>query len=173
MVTRQVGTPETTIKTQTSSPSLSLGSPPNLLFTMSENTHKPAIGEVCWLEIPATDLARCQAFYKASFGWEYSKPPSSPEGNYVMFSKPGTNLTGGICLVKEENLIKPKVDEKGCGESTNRIVWRVEEVDASLKAIEAAGGKIVAGKTAIGPNMGYYGGFRDTEGNINGVWSLN
>ena len=29
-----------------------------------------------------------------------------------------------------------------------------------------------SGKKNIGPNMGYYGLFRDTEGNINSVWSM-
>jgi len=143
---------------------------------MSENTEKPCeptTGDVCWLEIPATDLARCQAFYKAVFGWEFNSPPGQPEGMYAIFSKPNTKLSGGLYHVKEENLIQPKVDEKGQGQATNRIVLRVTEVDAALKSIETAGGKIVTGKTAIGAGMGYYGSFRDTEGNINGVWSNN
>jgi len=88
-------------------------------------------------------MARCQAFYKTIFGWEFKSPPGSPEGMYAMFSKPNTKLSGGLHLVKEENLIQPKVDAKGQGQATNRIVLRVEEVDAALKSIEAAGGKTI------------------------------
>ena len=88
-------------------------------------------------------MARSQAFYKAVFGWEFNTPPGTPEGMYAMFSKPNTKLSGGFHLVKQENLIQPKVDETGKGQATNRIVLRVEEVTAALKSIEAAGGKII------------------------------
>lgn len=88
-------------------------------------------------------MARCQAFYKAAFGWEFSNAPGAPEGKYLMFSKPGTKLSGGLYLVTEGNMIQPKVDEKGQGQATNRIVFTVEEVDAALKSIEAAGGKTI------------------------------
>jgi hypothetical protein len=35
----------------------------------------------------------------------------------------------------------------------------------------ADGGRDKREKTEIGGNMGYTGLFRDTEGNVNGVWS--
>jgi predicted enzyme related to lactoylglutathione lyase len=135
-------------------------------------------------------MARCQAFYKMVFGWEFATPPNTPEGTYAMFSKPGTKLAGGIHPVKEADLIQPKVNSEGQGQATNKIILRVEEVDAALKNIEAAGGKTISyvlcaesvggfthtsypsGKMNIGPEMGYVGMFRDTEGNINGVWSM-
>jgi len=129
------------------------------------------MGDVCWLEIPATEMARCQAFYKTVFGWEFTTHPNMPEGSYAMFSKPNTKLAGGILAVKEEALMRPKVDSDGKGETTNKIIMRVEEVTAALKSIEAAGGVIVCGKTEIGSDMGYTGLFRDTEGNVNGIWS--
>ena len=88
-------------------------------------------------------MARCKAFYKAAFGWEFGSAPGAPEGKYVTFSKPNTKLWGGFYLVKEENIIQPKVDEKGEGQATNRLVLRVEEVTAALKSIEAAGGKTI------------------------------
>jgi predicted enzyme related to lactoylglutathione lyase len=88
-------------------------------------------------------MDRCQTFYKTIFGWEFNTTPNIPTGHYAMFSKPNTKLAGGIMLVKEENLIQPKVDSDGRGQSTNRITMRVEEVSAALKSIEAAGGKIL------------------------------
>jgi predicted enzyme related to lactoylglutathione lyase len=68
--------------------------------------------------------------------------PNIP-GGYVIFSKPETKLHGGMMLVKEEDLIQPKVNAEGRGQATNRITMRVEEVSAALKSIEAAGGKII------------------------------
>jgi Predicted enzyme related to lactoylglutathione lyase len=101
------------------------------------------MGDVSWLEIPATDMARCQAFYKSVFGWEFATPPGMPEGGYAMFSKTDTKLAGGVVLVKEDELIQPKVNTEGRGQITNRITMTVEEVGAALKNIEAAGGKII------------------------------
>lgn len=138
-------------------------------------------------------MARGQAFYKTIFGWEFSTPPNMEEGSYAMFTKPDTRLSGGFLLVKEEDMLQPKVDAQGQGQATNRITIRVEEVEAALKSIEAVGGKTImyAGfffgifdiqvwclirvlsspKFKIGPEMGFVGIFRDTEGNINSVWS--
>jgi predicted enzyme related to lactoylglutathione lyase len=104
-------------------------------------------GDICWVEFPATDMKRCQTFYCAAFGWEFSKAPGMPESSeepgYVLFTKPGTKLSGGIVRVKEEHMIRPKLDAEGCGETTNRITMRVEEVEAALKKIESAGGSII------------------------------
>ena len=90
-------------------------------------------------------MSRCQAFYKAVFGWEFATPPGTPEGIYAMFSKPGTKLAGGMYPVKRpEDLIQPKVDSEGKGQATNRITMRVEEVGDALNRIKAAGGTIIS-----------------------------
>ena len=81
-------------------------------------------------------MARCQAFYKEVFGWEFAPPHAMEEGSYALFSKPGTRLGGGICAVKGEDLIQPKVNSEGKGQATNRIIITVEEVDAAFKTIE-------------------------------------
>jgi predicted enzyme related to lactoylglutathione lyase len=45
----------------------------------------------------------------------------------------------------------------------------VQNLDETLKKVEAAGGSIVAGKKAV-PGMGYYAYVKDSEGNTIGVW---
>jgi predicted enzyme related to lactoylglutathione lyase len=65
------------------------------------------------------------------------------ETQYAMFSKPGTRLTGGVHRVEEGKVVKVKVDDKGEGEATNRITWRVEDVSTTLASIQAAGGEVV------------------------------
>jgi predicted enzyme related to lactoylglutathione lyase len=118
-----------------------------VVVKMSVRSHSlfiPQTGDVCWVEIPATDMSRGQAFYKTVFGWEFASPPSMPEGTYAMFSKPGTKLAGGMYPIKEGDLIQPKVNSEGKGQATNRIITRVEEVDDALKRIEAAGGAIIS-----------------------------
>ena len=101
------------------------------------------VGEVCWVEIAVTDMARGQAFYKTVFGWEFASQPNMPEGTYAMFSKPGTKLAGGMYPVKEADMIQPKVNSEGKPQGTNRITMRVQEVDDALKRIKAAGGAII------------------------------
>jgi predicted enzyme related to lactoylglutathione lyase len=97
------------------------------------------------MEIAATNMDRCQKFYKAVFGWEFTVPemPMMPPGGYAIFTKPGTALNGGIHGVKEENIIKPKVDETGRGQNTNKFIFKVEEVTTTLESIKKAGGEII------------------------------
>ena len=45
----------------------------------------------------------------------------------------------------------------------------VDSIDESLKKVEAEGGTIVRPKTAV-PGMGAFAYFKDTEGNVLGVW---
>ena len=49
------------------------------------------------------------------------------------------------------------------------ITIDVEEIDQSLKEIEARGGSTVAPRTAI-PGMGAFAYFKDPEGNVMGLW---
>jgi predicted enzyme related to lactoylglutathione lyase len=94
-------------------------------------------------------MKRCQAFYKTVFGWEFKVAPSmtpSPDPDqpaYVMFFKPDTRLHGGIVRVTKDHMFIPELDSEGCGLTTNRLTMKVEEVEASLKLIESAGGKII------------------------------
>ena len=45
----------------------------------------------------------------------------------------------------------------------------VDNIDVALEAIAAAGGSIVTPRTAI-PGMGAFAYFKDSEGNITGLW---
>jgi uncharacterized protein len=49
------------------------------------------------------------------------------------------------------------------------VTVAVEDVDAALSKIERLGGKTVTKKTPIG-EMGFIGYFKDTEGNVVGLW---
>jgi len=139
-------------------------------------------------------MARCQTFYTTVFNWEFTSLPATTcddmtEPPYVLFSTPSTPVRGGIFRVKEEDIVRPVADEAdGQRPATCRMTMAVEDVDAALKRIELAGGSIVAcvflisrsfasficssfsGKKEIPGDMGYFGVFRDTEGNINVVW---
>jgi uncharacterized protein len=49
------------------------------------------------------------------------------------------------------------------------IVIDVASIDEALRKVEAAGGKTVSERMAVG-DMGFAGYFTDTEGNLMGLW---
>jgi len=129
------------------------------------------VGAVCWLEIPAIDFDRAKTFYGTLFGWEFSRPSEmgmEDDGSYITFHKKGTSVHGGFTKVSSaEKLVSPR--EADC--VAVRATICVEEVEKALEDVKRHGGEVVRPKTEIGNNVGYTGLFRDTEGNINGVWS--
>jgi predicted enzyme related to lactoylglutathione lyase len=106
------------------------------------------VGTVTWIEIPATDLTRVQAFYSSVFGWNYpaSSAPTDPncaaEPQYVIFNKGITN--GGFCKVSPENFLSPALhpDNPEKVRTSVRVTLNVESVDETLIAIEKAGGSV-------------------------------
>ena len=108
-----------------------------------------------WFEIPANNFERAKAFYEAVLGIQMMVP--FPEMKYAMFSAEMMNgeISGGL------------IEEKGYEPSqTGALVYLNggEDLSLPLSRVEAAGGKIVVPKTAIGAN-GFMAQFIDTEGN--------
>jgi hypothetical protein len=108
---------------------------------------------VCHVEIPAPDPAGLAAFYARVFGW--TTEPMGPD--YVLF-RDGTGGGGfdGSAKVCEGGPV---------------LVMGVADIDAKLREIEAAGGRTLQGKTAIGDGRGFYAYFRDPAGNRMGIAS--
>jgi predicted enzyme related to lactoylglutathione lyase len=118
---------------------------------------------VVHFEMPYEDRNRMAAFYAEAFGW---KPNMlGPEmGNYVVVTttesdettgrpkNPGA-INGGF-YKKPEDAIAPQPS----------IVIAVEDITASLKKLEQAGGKVLGEPRPI-PGVGLYASFLDTEGN--------
>jgi len=116
----------------------------------------PAEGTICHLEIPAPDLAKAKAFYTEVFGWETSEPPGM-EGHYLMF-KDHQGIGGGF---------DPSIEPTDQG--ANIVLW-VEDIEATLKRINDAGGATITEKSAI-PGHGFFANFRDPNGNRLGIYS--
>ena len=105
--------------------------------------------------INCADVERGRRFYEAVFGWKSSA--WGPPGFYQMD-------TGGVqgALQKRREIVagKPMYGfECSIG---------VEDIDATSKAVLAAGGKIVMPKVTI-PTVGTLIFFEDPEGNIAGA----
>lgn len=108
--------------------------------------------DICHVEIPSTDHAKSKEFYEKLFGW---KVELMPEMNYATWEAP-EGPGGGFDLVKE-----PCSCEEGCC----LVYILVASVDDKVKEIEAAGGKVLKGKTAVG-DMGWFATFQDPAGGV-------
>ena len=105
----------------------------------------------------ADDLSRARRFYEAVFGWRFRAwgPP-----DYFMIAT-GDEERPGIhgSLGRRE---KPLTADQSPG---FELTIQVADVDATAKAIESHGGKIVMARSVI-HGVGEHVRFKDTEGNV-------
>lgn len=114
----------------------------------------PAIpnGKICYLEIPATNIAESVSFYKKVFGWNirtrgdgsiaFDDVPNGVSGTWILNRKPHT-------------------------ESGLLVYIMVNDVAATLETILANGGKVVEPMTGNAPE--FIAKFSDPAGNILGI----
>ncbi|ANN21896.1 glyoxalase [Amycolatopsis orientalis] len=121
-------------------------------------------GRVVHFEIPFEDGERARGFYREVFGW---KADAMPGMDYTMVSSGPTGDTG---MPSEPGFINGGMLAKGLGPAEGPvIVLDVGSIDDTLAVIEKQGGSTLVGRTAVG-EMGFSAYFRDTEGNVMGLW---
>ena len=120
-------------------------------------------GGVVHFEIPADDEGRAREFYSSAFGWEIS---SVPEMSYAMIKTTPTDPTGMPAVTGSINGGMFRRE----GDLTSPVVTvDVDDIDAALEKIKSLGGSTVLPRQEIG-TMGWTAYFRDTEGNVVGLW---
>lgn len=107
-------------------------------------------GKICYLEIPAITGEASAQFYSSIFGW---KVRPRGDGNIAFDDPNGVSGT----WVKESDRTP---------DETTRTYVMVDDIDATLKKIVAAGGKVTTPRKEIvpGQNMGSFAIFRDPVG---------
>ena len=118
-------------------------------------------------EIPADDVARARKFYEGVFGWKTMEFPmpgmlyvglhTGPVDEKNMWKEAGF-INGGMFQRSPQFPVQGPV-----------VAIPVENIDASLAQVKAAGGTVVMEKMKIA-DMGLYAYIKDSEGNIIGVW---
>ncbi len=101
-------------------------------------------------------------FYTNVFGWKTQL--LGPEtGNYVLAATTETDKEG---MVKTPGAINGGFFPKMADKTANfpLVVISVDDLDAHMKLVAKAGGKVL-GKPVDIPGVGRYVAFRDTEGN--------
>jgi hypothetical protein len=119
-------------------------------------------GRVVHFEIPFEDQERASSFYSDVFGWQIN---ALPQMRYVLAttgpsnqgppSEPGF-INGGL-LEREQPVSSPV------------IVVDVDDIDDALAKVEQLGGTTLSERQAVG-EMGFSAYFKDTEGNVMGLW---
>ena len=111
-------------------------------------------GKICYLEIPAKTAEASADFYSSIFGWKVRRRGDGE----LAFDDPG-GVSGA--WVKES--------DRTPGEHTRTYIM-VDGITDTLERIQAAGGRTLTPRTAIGPGMGAFAVFADPIGNEFGLY---
>ena len=113
------------------------------------------------IELPATDMATAQAFYTEVFGWtwtNYGPTYSAAEASGIEVALTTAAQPAARAPIDDQSSIGPLV------------LFQVEDLEASITAVEAAGGEVVT------QPFGFPGGsrfhFRDSSSNVLGIYRL-
>jgi len=120
-------------------------------------------GRVVHFEVPYDDAERARSFYRDVFDWQiqpmpemqYNMVSTGPTSDQGMPSEPGF-IGGG--MMQRESPVKWPV-----------ITLQVDDIDKAIASVKEHGGKAVGKKMAVG-DMGFAAYFKDTEGNVLGLW---
>lgn len=119
--------------------------------------------KIVHFEIPADDLERAKEFYEEVFGWHIE---DVPEMDYTMLHTGPTDKKG---MVKEKGFINGGMFKRNKDVKNVTITIDVDDIDESIEKIESNGGEVIKGKMDVG-DMGYVAYFKDSEGNLIGLW---
>jgi uncharacterized protein len=115
-----------------------------------------------WIEIPAADLARAAKFYREILQAELNEMQIG-ETRYAIFRTDDRFNCGTLAC---SAMHKPSQD--------GVVVYLDggDDLSAVLARVKKAGAKVLAEKTFIAKEAGYYALFIDTEGNRIGLHSM-
>jgi uncharacterized protein len=125
------------------------------------------MGKVVHFEIPADDVERAKNFYGAIFGWDLQTMPMG-ESEYTTVRT--TAVDEQTQMPTEPGAINGGMMQRDARISTSPVITiDVDGIDDALKQIEDKGGSTVLPRTPI-PGMGAFAYFKDSEGNVMGLW---
>jgi len=124
------------------------------------------MGRVVHFEIPADDVARVSEFYGSIFGWQLQDMSGQGMDYTLAMTTPVDQQTQ---QPTEPGAINGGMMKRSADTPSPVITIEVDAIDDSLKQIEAGGGNIVTPRSEI-PGMGAFAYFKDTEGNVLGLW---
>jgi predicted enzyme related to lactoylglutathione lyase len=118
---------------------------------------------VVHFELPADDLDRAQGFYREAFGWDLR---FVPEMSYVLVSTTPADEQGAP---REPGAINGGMLARHGPITAPVVTIQVPSIEEALERVERLGGVPAIGKQEVG-GMGFSAYFKDTEGNLIGLW---
>ncbi len=116
--------------------------------------------KIVHFELPFDDAERANRFYADVFGWQ-SRKWDGPEEYYLQQTGPDDEPYGiAGALIARESAINS---------GGTLVVIGVDDLDAYAAKVTAAGCEIVTPRTPV-PGVGWFVNFRDTEGNVVGMF---
>ncbi len=110
-------------------------------------------GKICYIEIPATDVACSAEFYSRAFGWSVRQ-----RGDGSTAFDDSTNEVSGAWVTGRRIQTDPGI-----------VVYiMVADIEAGMKAVTDAGGQIVLAADLAAEVV--FAHFRDPAGNIMGMY---
>jgi len=110
-------------------------------------------GKICYIELPASDIARSSEFYRKVFGWNIRK-----RGDGSVSFEDGVGEVSGVWLL----------GRAPAAEGSLMVHIMVDSMSATLELIVANGGEIVQPVGADSPEI--TARFRDPGGNVLGLY---
>ena len=120
-------------------------------------------GRIVHFEIPFDNGDRARAFYKDAFGWNIMEMPGM---DYTIASTGPVDDQG---TPTEAGFINGGMFARDAALGTPMITVDCDDIDAALKKVETLGGTTVSAKQAVA-DMGWAAYFKDSEGNLMGLW---
>ncbi|KAB2383442.1 VOC family protein [Actinomadura montaniterrae] len=122
---------------------------------MNQDVH----GTQSWVDLGSPDVRASQAFYRGLFGWGSYTLTLDEFGDYEIFTEPASDQ--GVAGVQA------LVDDTGSPSWT--CTFRVDDVDACVRTVEAAGGLVQVYPTPVA-HLARIALFADPHGAEFGVW---
>ena len=122
--------------------------------------------KVVHFEIPVDDEERAKRFYAAAFEWDLQTMDMGEGANYT--------IAMTVPVDEQQQPTEPGAINGGLMARTSDtpapvITIGVSAIDDALKKVEAEGGSTITPRTPI-PDMGAFAYFKDSEGNVMGLW---
>ncbi len=110
-------------------------------------------GKICYVELPAADIDRSAAFYRTVFGWKTRR-----RGDGALAFDDGVGQVSGTWVTG-----RPPAGQPGL-----MVYVMVDDIEATVAAVTAAGGEIVQPLGVDAPEL--TARFRDPGGNVLGLY---